>query len=117
MDGQHQQLGHTGHRDWDGGGFGHPRVVLWTCLEGYLALSGATVARPVPRNCPEDGADPVPGKVFSSALKIPVVAGLLLRNPMEVTSTGASASPLPSSPECSVLADCCRETLSLEKLW
>lgn len=36
---------------------------------------------------------------------------------MVVTSTGASASPLPSSPESSGLAGCSRETLSLEKLW
>lgn len=80
-----QQLRHTGHGDWDGGDFGHPRVVLWICLEGYLALSGAIEVRLVPRYCPGVGAGPVLGKIFSSALKIPVVAGLLLRNPKELT--------------------------------
>lgn len=44
-----QQLRHTGHGDWDGGDFDHPRVVLWICLEGYLALSGAIEVRLVPR--------------------------------------------------------------------
>lgn len=117
-----QQLGHTGHGDWDGGDFGHPRVVLWVCLEGYLVLNGAIVATSMPRYCPEVGAGPVPGKIFSSALKIPVVAGLLLRNPKEVTcmvvtSTGTSASPFLSSPESSGPAGFSRENLSLEKLW
>lgn len=83
-----------------------------------MALSGVIVVRPVPRYCPEAGAGPDPGKIFSSALKIPVVAGWPKEvTCMVVTSTGASASPLPNSPESSELAGCSRETLGLEKLW